>query len=879
MKEALGLAVDIVKRGGNPEVIRDIRMRPTRFGNVFFSDSGEVYHETKLLDSCDSSIVYNKMTGCTTESQLAFLLQRMDSVFACKSFNDVLGGVLALIRMWFKECQIAFHENEHTNTSFLPNQDHYFTYTDANDLRIGSPLAFLLSRMKRRHVIQLGCGAIDLSDNGAFRVFTITDKGIIADNFNNEDIQGLVVARDKKMAAYAWQLHVDGDEIALKDVVVLSDAALEEWKKFAINKVNNSYVYVIPSDSQEGVSLEPEECCYSILTVKQKLSYLDIQVLTTLVSRVFVRLHNIVYRRRIDEASVMSAIGSIMSRNGSHNIGSHVLAALSHNVGTMPDDRVLYQYIQQRMDYMASATTDFQDWSVPTSFVGELMKHFYSQYHLLEHIAGSEGLHAYRYQGKPISLVDGKGLDTHCIKVNVRRIEKKYTNNKIKTFISADAPMEFTSSYVNGSISFDLAKTRQVARLMAYLKYLKPKYAEAIETLTSAKARLDDVTQVKIGLLSRYTIITGPGGTGKSMLLKHLLLEASQKGDSCGFIPIFTSLKEFNADYSCLEDCIYGENVSLLAISPDKFKTDLKKGGFLLLLDGLDEVSYQNMVVFDRLLEKFITENPNNQIVMSSRPYTDFVSYKRFTVLKMLPLRKEQSVELIEKIPYNVGHPEIKREFISRIQNSQFDKHKDFISNPLLLTIMFMTFEQYGRIADRIHVFYNDAYQTMYWKHDRGNNHNLERKFKTGYDCDTFAEYLSEFCARSYFEDKFIFSWDEIDRLYQSLSLNKNAKEKHSTRDFVDDLADNLCLVYRTNDGYDFYHRSFQEYFCALYFSNDKTDAQLSSFANLYSDIRSKKKGDQTFAMLYDMIPGRIEASILLSFLKNLLGSGDVTDY
>ena len=452
-------------------------------------------------------------------------------------------------------------------------------------------------------------------------------------------------------------------------------------------------------------------------------------------------------------------------------------------------------------------------------------------------------------------------------------------NNKIKTFISADAPMEFTSSYVKGSISFDLAKTRQVARLMAYLKYLKPKYAEAIETLTSAKARLDDVTQVKIGLLSQYTIITGPGGTGKSMLLKHLLLEASQKGDSCGFIPIFTSLKEFNADYSCLEDCIYGENVSLLAISPDKFKTDLKKGGFLLLLDGLDEVSYQNMVVFDRLLEKFITENPNNQIVMSSRPYTDFVSYKRFTVLKMLPLRKEQSVELIEKIPYNVNHPELKQEFISRIQNSQFDKHKDFISNPLLLTIMFMTFEQYRRIADRIHVFYNDAYQTMYWKHDRGNNHNLERKFKTGYDCDTFAEYLSEFCARSYFEDKFIFSWNEIDRLYQGLSLNKNAKEKHSTRDFVDDLADNLCLVYRTNDGYDFYHRSFQEYFCALYFSNDKTDAQLSSFANLYSDIRSKKKGDQTFAMLYDMIPGRIEASILLSFLKNLLGSGDVTDY
>ena len=451
--------------------------------------------------------------------------------------------------------------------------------------------------------------------------------------------------------------------------------------------------------------------------------------------------------------------------------------------------------------------------------------------------------------------------------------------NKTKIIMTDGLPVDFANSYVSNSISFDTAKTRQAARIMAYLKYLKPEYAEAIETITSVKARMDDANQLKIGLLSRYVIITGPGGIGKSMFLKHLLLEATEKKTPGGFIPVFTSLKEFTPDYPDIESCIYKENEGLLCVSFEKFKNDLKKGGFLLLLDGLDEVSYQNMVEFDKYLEKFIIDNPNNQIVMSSRPYTDFVSYKRFTVLKLLPLRTEQSIELIEKIPASVGNRKARQDFISRIKNSEFDKHKDFISNPLLLTIMFMTFEQYGRIADRIHVFYNDAFQTMYWKHDRDNNHNLERKYKTGFDCDTFAEYLSEFCARSYFEDKFIFTWNEINRIYQSLSLNKNVKEKHSTKDFVDDLADNLCLMYRTNDGYDFYHRSFQEYFCALYFSNDKTDSQLSSFASLYSDMRSKKKGDQTFGMLYDMIPVRIEASVLLPFLQNLLGNGKTTDY
>ena len=100
----------------------------------------------------------------------------------------------------------------------------------------------------------------------------------------------------------------------------------------------------------------------------------------------------------LSAANTQTAIGAIMSRNGSHNIGSHVLAALSHNVGTMPDDRVLYQYIQHRMDYIATVTTDFPTWTQPTMFIGEMMKTFLSQRHLLEHIVESEGLHAWQYQ-------------------------------------------------------------------------------------------------------------------------------------------------------------------------------------------------------------------------------------------------------------------------------------------------------------------------------------------------------------------------------------------------------------------------------------------------------------------------------------------------
>lgn len=141
-------------------------------------------------------------------------------------------------------------------------------------------------------------------------------------------------------------------------------------------------------------------------------------------------LSNESFSRIRDEWAVKSAVGSIMSRNGSHNIGSHVLSALSHNVGTMPDDRVLYQYIQHRMDYIATATTDFPQWTIPTLFVGGLMKNFYAQKHLLDYISRSEGLRAYKFQER--NLDDAARKNQHgTIRIFVRKFSLQQPHEKL----------------------------------------------------------------------------------------------------------------------------------------------------------------------------------------------------------------------------------------------------------------------------------------------------------------------------------------------------------------------------------------------------------------------------------------------------------------
>ena len=191
-----------------------------------------------------------------------------------------------------------------------------------------------------------------------------------------------------------------------KDCELLAGGIICPWKSIIYSKIKT-----LSKDIEGGVTIATKKPSagdgYEVLLNKLNVVAID-----------WLWMISNLYR---EVAATRSAIGSIMSRNGSHNIGSHVLAALSHNVGTMPDDRMLYQYIQQRMDYIANVTTESPSWSQPTMLVGELMRTFFSQRHLLEHIAESEGLGAWEFQNRNI-VYDAN--QERKLKIYVRKVER-----------------------------------------------------------------------------------------------------------------------------------------------------------------------------------------------------------------------------------------------------------------------------------------------------------------------------------------------------------------------------------------------------------------------------------------------------------------------
>lgn len=97
----------------------------------------------------------------------------------------------------------------------------------------------------------------------------------------------------------------------------------------------------------------------------------------------------------------------------------------------------------------------------------------------------------------------------------------------------------------------------------------------------------------------------------------------------------------------------------------------------------------------------------------------------------------------------------------------------------------------------------------------------------------------------------------------------KDGYPEFTADDFIYDLQNNLCLLYHESGKYHFTHRSFQEYFCALYFSHQK-DKALERIGESFEHRKYSSLSDKTFSMLYDMIPEKVEEYIFLPFLQKM---------
>ena len=384
-----------------------------------------------------------------------------------------------------------------------------------------------------------------------------------------------------------------------------------------------------------------------------------------------------------------------------------------------------------------------------------------------------------------------------------------------------------------------------------------------------AEKTISNVTMDKLEAESKYIIIQGIGGIGKSMLLTHLFLSSAEQTETTGHTPLLLSLKDYKDTTCGMVDFIWKAVKEYDSeITQSNIITALQQKHLILLLDGLDEIQTSVRDSFDQDLDAFIKSYPGNMIVMTSRPVYAFISYAKFSLFDILELSKKQAIELVEKLEF--WDIDGKNSFLDALNKTLYSTHREFASNPLLLTIMLMTYSSFGEVPAKMHVFYSKAYETMARLHDASKG-SFKRPLHTKLTPEEFAKYFSQFCARTYKDEVLEFD-SMLFNAYMKKVLKGAALEHQNIvpRDFLLDLTDNLCIMYREGEHYYFIHRSFQEYFAAVYFASEY-DANLSKVGSFFEKMKNRSYTDRTFDMLYDMIPEKIERFVFLPYLEELI--------
>lgn len=364
-------------------------------------------------------------------------------------------------------------------------------------------------------------------------------------------------------------------------------------------------------------------------------------------------------------------------------------------------------------------------------------------------------------------------------------------------------------------------------------------------------------------LLNKYEklLITDNAGMGKSTLVKKIFLDTidEKKG-----IPLLIELRRLSKDKTIIAEIQEQLNSLAKDFNNSLLLELLTEGGFVIFLDGYDEIPLSDREIVTTDLQSFISKATNNIFILTSRPENALKGFGDFQEVKIEPLKKKEAFELLRK--YDKQGP-VSTLLIKKLEETDMANISEFLTNPLLVSLLFTAFQHKQTIPFKKHIFYRQVYDANFESHDLTKGDSYTHDKYTKLEIDDFHRVLRHIgysCLKD--NQRIEFNKDEI------LALIRKAKIfcvdlNFNESDFLKDLLSTVPLFTQDGNYFRWAHKSLQEYFAAQFIYLDSKGQQPKILLQLYNNP-SLDKFINILDLYYDIDTKTFRSTILFDLLQ-----------
>lgn len=362
-------------------------------------------------------------------------------------------------------------------------------------------------------------------------------------------------------------------------------------------------------------------------------------------------------------------------------------------------------------------------------------------------------------------------------------------------------------------------------------------------------------------------LLVDSAGMGKSTLLKFIFLSTLS---TCPKIPVLIELRRLSSSRKIV-DLIYEALCGLKSkVDKNYFIQMLEAGQFYFFLDGYDEIGKDIKDEVSEDLHQFISRASNNWFLMSSREENGLAAFSSFQRFSILELTETQAYQLIAKYGENSI---VSKNLVSTLKKSKSTMGvKEFLKNPLLVSLLFKAYDSKNHIPIRKHIFYRQVFDALYDSHDISKERgSYVREKATNLDIDSFHRVMRGLGYLCYRESKLEFSKDDL-ILFIERASKIFADLKFSPSSLIEDITQNVPLFVKDGLYYRWSHKSLQEYFAAQFILIDSKDRQDSILLTLLDF--NQISGHFNLLTLYgDMDPRGFRFGVVKPLIAKLLSN------